>query len=359
MQKFFAQYPFENEAIAAGVSGGADSLALVLRLKDMGRQVTALTVDHGLRKESRAEAEYVADLMAQYGIEHHIISWLGQKPEADVEAAAREARYALLGEWCMAHGIRLLAVGHHRRDQAETFLLRLQRGSGVYGLSCMAPVTPRGKILILRPQLDESPEELKDYLRRRKIRWIEDPSNQCQDFQRARMRRFLPMLEREAGISEERLAETAKVLARTRNYLDATVTDRIDNQVRQWAENVFSFTAHRAAEWPEEIAFGIWGELLRRAGGRNYAPEAAEIVRLAQEAKRPLFKGCTLGGCEVLVAQKRLWIVPESRQGQVLSKTEWQKCLHFAPQYAKAGLPYKVRRALYNQFMQVANGKKN
>ena len=134
-----------GDVVAVGVSGGADSLALLLLmdelLRPLGRRVAALTVDHGLRKESRAEAEYVAGVAAARGIEHHILTWQGDKPRSGVEEAARTARYALLCSWCHEHGVETLCMAHHQQDQAETFLIRLQRGSGLTGLCGMAAVS--------------------------------------------------------------------------------------------------------------------------------------------------------------------------------------------------------------------------
>ena len=97
-------------------------MALVLRLNDLGQKVVALSVDHGLRPTSSGEAKYVAKLMKKAGIEHHILVWEGQKPTSDIEAVAREARYKLLCDWCKNHNVKYLAIGHHRRDQAETFV---------------------------------------------------------------------------------------------------------------------------------------------------------------------------------------------------------------------------------------------
>ena len=357
MRKFFERFPLPDEVIAAGVSGGADSLALVLRLKDAGRKVIALTVDHGLRPSSRAEAEYTAAVMRKFGIEHHILTWQGEKPQTAVEAAAREARYGLLCEWCRGHGVNVLAVGHHRRDQAETFLLRLQRGSGLYGLSCMLPVSRRDGLLLIRPQLDDDPEDLKRYLQSRRIEWVEDESNQCEDFQRVRIRKFLPELAQKTGLTEKRLAETAAVLARSRAYFEEEVGQIVENKVRSWGERVFSFSAATVQNWHPEIAYRVLAELLCRSGERRYAPEADELLRLAADMRRPGFRGCTLGGCEIFGAQKRIWIVPEARGAEVMPRAEWEKCLQFMPQYANAGLPYKVRRALYNEIMKVSNGK--
>ena len=82
MRSFFDKYPVADKVIAAGVSGGADSLALVLRLKEWGdangKKIVALTVDHGLRSEAAAEAAYVAEVMQRFGIEHHILRWEGE-----------------------------------------------------------------------------------------------------------------------------------------------------------------------------------------------------------------------------------------------------------------------------------------
>lgn len=356
MQKFFETYGIADDVIAAGVSGGADSLALALRLHESGKKVIALTVDHGLRAESRSEAEYVGKVMARYGIEHHILTWEGEKPHSGLEEAARQKRYELLFGWCLKNNVKTLAVGHHRRDQAETFLLRLQRGSGVDGLSCMLPVTERCGVKIIRPQLADDPEELRNYLRRQKVDWMEDASNQCDDFQRVKIRKFLPELERAVGLSAQRLAETAAVLARTRAYLQEQTEKFVAARVRRWEGAAVSVSLEAIAALHPELAFRVLGALIKEIGGRDYAPEAQEILRLSEQIRAPEFRGCTLGGCEFVTARRRLWIVPEVRDGQVLGVEEWLKCLQNLPQYAKADLPYKVRRAIYNHLKKNKNG---
>ena len=358
MSDWVQKFGLQNVKVAAGVSGGADSLALLFRLKDCGIKVTALTVDHRLRPESSDEAAYVADLMKRAGIEHHVLIWDGDKPSSGVEEAARQARYDLLTSWCRSHDIDTLAMGHHRRDQAETFLLRLQRGSGLYGLSGMLPVSERQGIRLIRPQLDDSPDFLRDYLRRKGIVWVEDPSNRCEDFERVKIRHFLPELAARIGLTEARLAETAAVLARTRRYLEMQVDRFIKNHVRSWEDGLlFSVAPGQIASLHPELGYRVLSVLLKRAGQAVYPPEAEEILRLVDELHKPVFKGCTLGGCEIFLARRRLWVIPECRRRQVLSKSDWQKCLNFAPQYAKADLPYKVRRAMFNNWMSSDNGK--
>ena len=338
MREFFATYGIDDDVIAAGVSGGADSLALALRLQAAGKKVVALTVDHGLRPQSRQEAEYVGQVMHQAGIEHHILTWAGAKPTRGIEAAARQKRYELL------------------EHQAETFLLRLLRGSGVDGLSCMLPVSARGGVRLIRPQLGDDPDRLRAYLQERNIRWVEDESNGCEDFWRVKIRHFLPDLEQKIGLSEQRLAETAAVLARTRAYLEEQTEREIQNNVSFFESCVAAVSLQAVQKLHAEMAYRLLGRLIRNVGKQAYAPEAAEILRLLERLQADDFKGCTLGGCEIFVAQKKLWLVPEATDGAVLSKQEWQKCLRNLPQYAKAKLPYKVRRAIFRHLAKDDNG---
>lgn len=198
LREFFEKYQIGDAAVAAGVSGGADSLALLFQLdaflRPQGRRVIALTVDHGLRPESRDEAEYVAKLAAERQIEHHILTWEGEKPEKGIEEAARTARYGLLCGWCRDNGVGTLAVAHHLLDQAETFFMRLQRGSGLNGLCGMAPLSEKNGVRLIRPFLQVHPERLKEFLREHGVSWAEDPSNRCDDYLRVRVRKFLPQL---------------------------------------------------------------------------------------------------------------------------------------------------------------------
>ncbi|MBM4438672.1 MAG: tRNA lysidine(34) synthetase TilS, partial [Actinobacteria bacterium] len=127
--------------VAVAVSGGADSLALTLLADEWarrtGRSIAALTVDHGLRPDSAAEASQVGAWLAAARIRHEVLRWEGQKPRSGIHAAAREARYRMLTSWCRENDVRDLLLAHHRDDQSETFLMRLARGSGPDGLAAM------------------------------------------------------------------------------------------------------------------------------------------------------------------------------------------------------------------------------
>jgi len=150
--------PFEaRPAIAVAVSGGPDSLALLLLtdrwVRERGGAAIALTVDHGLRPDSASEAALVGAWVKSRGIAHQVLSWTGDKPLTGIQAAARRARYRLLTEACAARGILHLAFAHHADDQAETVLFRKERGSGPAGLAGMAASRSLGAVRMIRPLL--------------------------------------------------------------------------------------------------------------------------------------------------------------------------------------------------------------
>lgn len=283
--------------IAVAVSGGADSVALALMLKPE-YDVTALTVDHGLRSESSIEANAVGLQMRNYGIAHHILTWEHEStvPSSNVQAQARVARYDLMAEWCASQGIKYLLTAHHRNDQAETLLLRLARGSGVYGLAAMdATRQLTSNVTLLRPLLEIGKEQLTAFLKNQNIAWIEDPSNDRDIFERVKARKLLDA-EPLVGLTANRLAETAKRLRRTRNA--------IKFYEDQWLENAVVFHDAGYAELkqsmlsaaPIEIILRGLTSVLRFAGGNSYGPRFEKLERLFSELQSDNFNGCTLAG---------------------------------------------------------------
>ena len=353
LEKFFETYPLDGDVAAVGVSGGADSLALVYLMQEWAqkkqKKIVALTVNHGLRPEAGAEAEYVAKLMKEAKIEHHILLWQGEKPENGVEEAAREARYALLGAWCAAHGVKSLVIAHHRRDQAETFLMRLQRGSGVDGLAGMAPVFVREGLKIYRPLLQMAPEDLQKYLADKQISWVEDPSNQSDEYLRVRIRKLLPELEERIGLSVERINATAARMSRVRDYLEKQTDKFIKAQVKNWSDCAFSFSLKEFSALHEELALRVLSRLLKIVGDKIYAPRFEDLQRLYQALRTPNYQARTLLGCEILLQQGKVWIVPELKGAVILSKQDWEDFCESKPAYQKLKLPYKLRLALFQK----------
>ena len=368
MLRFLKKYQINDDKIAVGVSGGADSLALVLRMNEelsaVGKKVVALTVDHGLRSESGKEAEYVASVMMDFGIEHHILVWDGEKPKTAIEETARNARYALLQNWCEKNGVNVLAIAHHAKDQAETFFLRLQRGSGLFGLSGMQAVTQRGLLKIIRPLLHTEPKQLKEYLRSKNIEWVEDPSNQCEDFLRVKVRNRLDIWLEDLSLPLSRIPETMNELARARSYIQIQVNKFIKNNVRYWDDCGVSFSFNVLKEQHDEIIFQVLAELLRQVGKRVYISRADAIERLAKSLFDNFncvndieviknFSGATLGGCEVFLQYDKIWIIPELKIKRKMSKQIWNDFCALYPVYQKQKIPYKLRVVLVKTKMNV------
>jgi tRNA(Ile)-lysidine synthase len=178
--------------ISVGVSGGPDSLALVILAdrwaRQRGGQAWGLTVDHGLRAESAAEAETVGRWLAARGIPHAVLVWEGEKPATGIQEAAREARYRLLGEWCAARGCLHLLTAHHRDDQVETYLIRRRAGSGLDGLAGMSAVRELPAFRLVRPLLGVAKARLVAFLDAAAQPYVPDPSNRNPLFERARLR---------------------------------------------------------------------------------------------------------------------------------------------------------------------------
>jgi tRNA(Ile)-lysidine synthase len=186
----------DPEPIALAVSGGPDSLALLLLADAALRgRVAAATVDHGLRAAGGAEAEAVARLCSDIGVPHRIIAVRVEPSGEGLQAAARAARYSALGEWMDRERLGLLLTAHHCDDQAETLLMRLNRGSGVAGLAGVrargsVPGTG-GRLRLCRPLLGWRRSELAAVVAEAGIEAAFDPGNLDERFDRARLRRRL------------------------------------------------------------------------------------------------------------------------------------------------------------------------
>ncbi|WP_298298846.1 tRNA lysidine(34) synthetase TilS [uncultured Litoreibacter sp.] len=192
---FFLSKP---KHIAAAVSGGSDSMALLsytlLWAEGRDIQVSAVTVDHGLRDGSAAEAETVAAYCAKRGIAHKTLRWDGWDGTGNLQASARDARYALMAEYAKQTGIDTIALGHTEDDQAETFVMRLARKSGVDGLASMKGRFRKSGVDWVRPLLLRSRAKLRAHLERNNISWVDDPSNEDARFERVHARKVIAEL---------------------------------------------------------------------------------------------------------------------------------------------------------------------
>ncbi|MCY0148206.1 tRNA lysidine(34) synthetase TilS [Hoeflea sp. G2-23] len=230
----------DRRPLGVAVSGGSDSLGLLYGLvQTVGAgRVVALTVDHGLRAASADEARQVKSLCRRIGVRHQTLVWEGDKPQTGVQAAARTARYHLLGQAAQQLGLAAVLTGHTRDDQHETLVMRRARGltelaPGLAGIPQASLFD--GRMWVLRPLLQVRRTEIRDILKATGVAWIEDPSNRELHYERVRVRTELqtnPALELDVGeqraIAERfRLAQEAADQITTHCRADADRTVRI------------------------------------------------------------------------------------------------------------------------------------
>ncbi|RED49793.1 tRNA lysidine(34) synthetase TilS [Aestuariispira insulae] len=301
-------------SLAVACSGGPDSMALAFLLsrwcRDNGRRLTALVVDHRLRQESAREAETVGARLAALGVRVAILVREGPKLTRDLQNQARLARYGLMLSWCREQGAGDLFLGHHLDDQAETFLLRLARGSGVDGLSAMSPIEMRGGIRLVRPLLDIPKTRLVATLEQAGQAFVQDPSNLSDHFTRNRLRRLMPTLAEE-GMDARRLADTAKHLSRARQSLEFYTSQHLNRSGRLYPHGFVRLERATFLEAPEEIRLRSLSKLVSALGGADYPPRFDRLQRLMKRLEADADGAGTLSGCQLLVRGGRIWLARE------------------------------------------------
>jgi tRNA(Ile)-lysidine synthase len=323
--------------LVLAVSGGPDSTALLwlaARLRDGAGappKLVAVTVDHGLRKQSAREALAVKRLAKTLNVEHRTLRWTGRKPKTGIQEAARNARYRLLAEAARDAGARHLLTAHTLDDQAETVLFRLMRGSGIGGLAGMsrAAVTPvpegRG-VLLVRPLLQVRKARLIATLKAAKLPYAVDPSNSDPRFARPRLRKLMRMLGRE-GLTAERLAKLARRAERAEEALVRALDDvQPVLWPGPWSPGDPATVDARVVfmELPQEIGLRLLERMVILIGNEG-PPELRQVETLYADLARVgrgLSMGevdylrCTLAGAMVTLSGTKLTVerAPPRRQ---------------------------------------------
>lgn len=290
----------ENKKIVIAVSGGIDSLALLLIANNWAKNnnstVIGITINHGLRLEAEKEAVYVSNICKKFDIEHHILTWEGEKPESNIEAIARENRYRLIKEFCDKSGIEYVLVAHHLQDQAETFFIRLFRGSGIDGLSSMEPTVNLYGLNIVRPFLYAKKSDLKEYLESKNIKWVEDPSNSDEKYLRNKIRNFLNSFENKDEILT-RINSAIEKINITKKIIDDEI-EKIE------AKTVFfspfgscSINKNMLLKQNEEIILKILAKISMKISGNIYKPRLEKLKRLLENIRENEGLKYTFYGC--------------------------------------------------------------
>ena len=292
ISRLFEPFGFEQaKAVIAAVSGGSDSLGLLFLLRDYMAmlkdppRLIAVTVDHQLRAESKAEAENVGVLCRHHGIEHRILAWDEAKPASGLAAAARTARYRLLAQAARDAGGAFIVTGHTQDDQIETFLMRKERSAHAEarGLAAMSSrsllggLGREGSVELDRPLLSISRQALRDELRERGIDWVDDPSNANTEYERPRVRLGVAaQADRQAVLDQ--IAEAGAARERDNADLIAALADPSSLHVD--ASGSLLVDPQLYAALPDNARRLFSGLLAAIAGGRRFLPGDSERSRI-------------------------------------------------------------------------------
>ncbi|WP_249218903.1 tRNA lysidine(34) synthetase TilS [Loktanella sp. SALINAS62] len=261
--------------LGIAVSGGGDSMALLhltaAWARVYGVTVGVVTVDHGLRDASAAEARMVADECAILGLAHKTLHWTWDG-SGNLQNAAREARMTAIGQWAKG---RPVLFGHTRDDQAETLLMRLARGSGVDGLAAMQRLRNADGWQIVRPLLDVGRGELRHYLKVLNIPYVDDPSNDDPHYARVRMRHLIG----QEGLDIQRLAATADAMARAQVALAARAYDVAQALLRPTTPGCIALDRDGLARIEKETQLRLLAGAIGHVAGVRYRPRLAALER--------------------------------------------------------------------------------
>jgi tRNA(Ile)-lysidine synthase len=286
--------------IGIAVSGGGDSVALLHLFARWSAQtqraVAAVTVDHGLRPESRTEAQDVARLCSDLGIPHDILVWAQPAGNGNVPAAARNGRYGLMADWARANGIGGIALGHTIDDNAENFLMRLGRAAGLDGLAEMDSRFERYGVRWARPLCQQSRAHLREYLRRHGVAWAEDPSNDNPRYLRTKARRILPALA-DLGINSDSIHQSAFALRQAQNALAHYTREEAARHVTQDVGDLL-IPQRMVPPVPADIQRRLTVAALQWVGSSAYPPRKTFSGVLEHEMSQQ--QRLTRAGCLIL-----------------------------------------------------------
>lgn len=296
--------------LAVAVSGGGDSLALLYLTNSFASksniEITAITVDHDLRAESAKEAEYVGQLSKNLGIKHVILKWERDNNVRVMHADSRKARYSLMTDYCINHGIGIILTAHHADDKIESFFIRLSRASGLFGLS-PAESNIYKNIRILRPLSKIYKKDLVSYIDSLGIKYFDDPSNYDTKYQRSNIRKWIELMPEALSpdLFKTRILQSLDHIKESAGYMSDLFKKELEERARIYESGYASYIFKQEYNY---IEFMLLSHLITIISGYDFTPRADSVKNLYNRLNSKEEVKSTLHGCVIIKKDDNVFV---------------------------------------------------
>jgi len=298
-KKFESNLPVKKSFVVA-VSGGPDSLALSFLAKiysiKKSIDVKYFIVDHKLRKNSTLEARTVQKKLKNFSIKLNILIWKGIKPRKNIQSIAREKRYKLLIDASKKYKIQNILLGHHLDDLFENFFIRILRGSGLKGLISLDKETHKDQINLIRPLIEIDKKDLIYISNYIFGSYVKDPSNENDNFKRAKVRNFLKQLSLE-GFDRKKFFLTIKNLKFANENIEFYTKKNLQDNVTILSQKNNIILKENFFSHSNEVVFRSLTEIIKIVGKKYYAARGKKIDKVINLINTKSSFKVTLGGC--------------------------------------------------------------
>lgn len=310
--------------IAIAVSGGSDSIALLLLTtawaKNNNRliendyekrskvEIVVFSVDHQLRAESSKEIEFVAEIAKELGLEFKAFKWKHEGVKSSVQEKARTARYDMMTDYCHQLGINTLMTAHHYDDYLENYIIRKRRFSGVLGLK-LSHTNFYNDIEILRPLSYFKKRDLIAYLKTKSASWIEDPSNESDHYERNRVRKIISsMSDQEYDEFLREIVDNNKKAKILNEEFIAAIAEHVE--INQLGFAIVSLNE----KMDDELLIYLLSFVLSSISGKNYYPRFRSVRKLIDILRTEQKIHYSLHGCIIDKRKANLVVFREKEE---------------------------------------------
>lgn len=255
------------QRVAVALSGGVDSMALLSLLVDLKRkrmnklQIDAITVDHGIRPESKQEVQDLHKAIEPWPVDHHVLEINEKIDPSQLEKIARDLRYKMMLSQCEKLPASYLFMGHHRDDQMETFLMRLKNNSTMFGLRSMRPKSdyplqsPVVDLDVIRPLLQLQKSQLVQYCEEKSIPWFQDPTNFIPELTQRNLYRHMLRGEMPPAITKDKILDSLKKVQSFNENIESDVDSLNAMQLTQFDPKTLSLKIQLSRDLADQFGY--------------------------------------------------------------------------------------------------------